>query len=783
MKRTVLIIILVILVAVVAFGIYQYRRLFFAPLPAEQTLTLQAVEQRVEISRDAYGTPHIVAQNSKDLFYGIGYAQAQDRLFQMDLNRRIGTGRLAELFGDKALSLDRFMHTIGLPELAQETPDFAAPELPDLVDAYVQGINDYLRQAVAEDKLPLEYRLLGVQPELWRPEDSWATGCYLAWALAYNYSSELIMAQVAEKVSPQRLTDLLPHYPPDKPVHIDRAMMAAAAETGRRLKHLFALVPALAGASGGSNAWAVAGNRSASGKPLLAADPHLQAGRIPGVFYAMHLSAPQVEEFGVAMPGQPFILIGRNAHLAWGVTNNGADVQDLFVFQRHPKRRNEYHYNQQWLPLEKTLKTIKVKDEESASGFRNDTLIVYRTLRGPVISDMAKDSVLVSLHWLGEESPLDFSVFWLFTKARNWQEFRRAAMAYNGSPQNLVYADREGHIAYRVMGSIPERNPRVEWNSFLPVDGGNPDFQWVGMRPAEEMPELVDPPEGLIASANQPTYRADDPRYFPQKNDPGFRVARIRQLLTKQEKHDLNSFARIQSDSYSLLAERLMSRWSEELEQIPALSNKDMIAVLRKGPQDDQAMHLYHLLRRRFAFNTLRDELGDSLAAAYLDDWYLSLSPWLDIIDQKKPWLDDVTTPEKEDYSDILSKSWREVTDYLSRTGTGLSWQKAHRVPYRHPFSKVSRILAYFLDHPAQPMAGDGETINRAGFDYTPQTGADFDVSFVAAFRQVVDLAHPEHALGVLQTGSSGQPGSAHYDDQIDLWLQGKYISWDLTDK
>jgi len=756
MLKKVLIAFGILVIVLIVVGGYFYHSYFKTPLPQEAGLKFRALNAEVEIDRDGFGTPHIKAKNNADLFFAIGYAQAQDRLFQMDLNRRVGRGRLSELFGRKALSVDRFIRTVGLSDMEEREAPHADAEIPELIQAYVQGVNHYIREAVAQDKLPVEYRLLKTEPELWQAADTRAAGNYLAWSLAYNYSSELIMASVADKVGIEKIGDLLPFYPDSQPVHIDREIMGTARNVARRMKPLFAWLPALGGGQGGSNAWVVARSRSASGSPLLAADPHLQAGRIPGVFYAIHISTPEVEAYGVTMPGQPFILIGRNDRLAWGITNNGADVQDLFAFKRNPHQTLEYEFEGQWRPLETTTHQIKVKESSQPGGFYTDTLIVYHTLRGPVISDPLKDETLLSLHWIGHEFLFDFSAFWLFCKARDWKDFRSAAMTYNGTPQNLVYADREGHIAYRVMGSIPQRNPDIEWNSFLPVDGGDPAFQWQGMRPAEELPEMIDPPQGFIVSANQPTYRADDPRYFPQKTDPGFRAKRIAQMIQTKEKHDLQSFAQMQSDSYSILAAELIDRWSKELALHSDLPGQQFLPLLRKGAGDDQALYLYHLLRRRFAFNTLRDELGDSLATVYLGDWYLSLRPWLDILSQRKAWLDDVSTPQQETYADILLRSWQEVTDFLQQRRPEVSWKLAHRLPFKHPFSKASALLAYFLDAPPRAMGGDGETVNRAGFAFKPGLDAPFDVAFVAAFRQVVDLAHPEHALGILQTGSSG---------------------------
>ncbi len=765
---------------------------FLKPLPPrEGELQIVGITDSIRIQRDQWGIPHIYATNDRDLFFASGFVQAQDRLFQMDLNRRAGLGRLSELFGETTLPVDRFIHTIGLPEMAQQAIQESSPGMKRLLQAFANGVNAYLNQAIVSGKLPFEYRVLGVQPEPWQPAHTAAVGMMMDWSLEYNYKSELIMLGIANKVGWQKAQQLVPYYPPAMPVHISIYQSSQAPDENYFQHNLWDAATALTevtGLNGGSNSWVIAPALSESGGALLASDPHLSGGKLPGTWYVLHLKSDSSEAMGVTFPGVPYPLIGRNRHIAWGITNNGADVQDLYRIAVNPHNSDLYRYDDKWEPFRKETRIIKVKDDKASRGIRFDSLRILYTKQGAVLNKLFPGSrAVLSLHWNGQHAVMNLAAFWKLCRADNWKTFRQALSFYTGTPLNFLYADDQGNIGYQLAGSIPLRKNSRQWNTNFPADGASSSFQWIGMMPFETLPYRYNPKEGFIVSANNPTYSPGDPRAFPQIYAPGYRAARIQQLIRQTPKHTLATMRVMQQDSYSLLAEKLIPRWASQLRNIPSLPYPKYLDLLENWNGDcstnSVAFTIYQDLRRRFAVNTFRDELGDSLSVEYLNRWYLSMDRWVHLLDdEQSSWFDDVSTPQRETQADILLKSWQEaITALRSRFGdnpTSWKWGKRHAIFYTHPFARASRIMAFFLKKGPYPMNGDGESINRAMFNFVANPTAAYDVVVTSSMRQLVDLSVPAKALGIIETGQSGHPGSRHFTDQIQLWWKGDYIPW-----
>jgi len=770
----------------VIIGISHYF-VFVRPLPQTSgTIINSALNEPVEIGRNTWGIPRITAKTRHDLFWAIGYTLAQDRLFQMELSSRAGLGQLSELFGEKALKSDRFIHTIGLPEQAAKMYAASSGEMREYLNDFSDGLNAYIDQIMENGKIPFEYRLLDIKPRRWKPGYSMAVATYLSWSLAYNYKSEIIYMQLAAKLGDKRARQLLPDYPSNMPVVIPQKEEAAVLQKnglwhiGQQFEPYFAF-------KGGSNCWVVGPHRSASGGAILANDTHMSGGMVPGTFYSIHLVLDSLNVYGAMLPGLPFVLLGRNSHIAWGLTNNGADVQDLFLLRASKTDSLAYHYGpiDQKFHIKKVV--LKIKDKDAADGFQTDTLRIKMAVQGPVISSGA--GTFLALKWIGHETDFNFGAFWDMANATTIQTFIRAANGYNGTPQNLLYADTAGNIGMQVIGSIPVRNPESPWNSFFPADGANHLHKWVGLRTGSELPHLFNPPEGYIATANNPTYRPGDPRAFPQKYAPGYRAARIREMILTNPTQSVEFFKKMQKDHESLLADELVPVWGKQLAAIKTLPYAKYLQFFKKADKDNsvnsQGFSLYQVFRRRYAFNTFRDELGDSLAEAYLDNWYISQDRWKKITaDSTSPWLDDIRTNAHETRADIMSRSWREAVESLGssmeKNTQTWRWGNFHKITFKHPFSDVLPWLEFVLDGGTYEMDGDGESLDRAAFHFKADASAPFDVKYIATYRQIVDMSHPEHALGVLDVGQSGHPGSSHYTDQIKLWYKGDYLNWEL---
>ena len=469
----------------------------------------------VRVVRDRDGVPHITAESEADALFALGFVHAQDRLWQMEFQRRIGQGRLSELFGPATLSTDRFLRTLGVYRAAQSAFEALAPDTRALLEAYAAGVNASIEASAGS--LPVEFVILGAEPEPWRPEDSLVWAKMMAWDLGGNWSEELLRASLEAQFGPEAAAELMPPSAADDPLILPDGGLGAAAAAPRDLAaqrdegapaaaapgeaRVYAELLAIGrelqalgfgGEHVGSNNWVVAGSRTASGKPLLANDPHLGA-RIPSIWYLAHISGGSIDAVGATLPGLPGIVIGHNAHIAWGVTNTNPDVQDLFI--ERINQRNEVLYRGQWEPMTIIPERIRVKGEDDVE------LFVRVTRHGPLISDLIDGTGQpLAFRWTAldpEDGTLE--AFLKVNRARNWDEFTAALRGYQAPMQNFVYADVEGNIGYYAPGALPVR---ARGDGTAPVEGWSGDYDWVGYAPFEALPHDYNPERGYIVTAN-----------------------------------------------------------------------------------------------------------------------------------------------------------------------------------------------------------------------------------------------------------------------------------------
>jgi penicillin amidase len=756
LAAAVVILLLTALVVAAAGGAYTVRRAF----PEHSgTLRVPGLQAPVEVVRDRWGIPHITAQNAPDLFFAQGYVHAQDRLWQMELHRRTASGRLSELFGEVTLDTDRLLRTVGLRRVAQEELAIQDPQTRAALEAYARGVNAFVDSH--RGRLPVEFLLLRTAPEPWTPVDSLAFAKLMAWILGGNWQAELLRAHLIARFGEDGARTLMPPYQPDMPLIVPsaakqsyRALDPAAVS---RLLGAAPVVPAV-----GSNNWVVAPSRTATGAPLLANDPHLGIA-MPSVWYEMHLTGGGYNVVGATFPGVPGVVIGHNEDIAWGVTNAGPDVQDLYLERLDPADPTRYLYRGAWEPVRVVREEIRVRGRP-----RPEVLLVRLTRHGPLLNSVVEGlGAFVALQWMAHRPGRIAGSVLRLNRARSWEEFRDALRWWSEPAQNFVYADRRGTIGYQLPGRIPIRS---RGQGLVPVPGWTGEYEWTGEIPFDRLPSVRNPARGYIVTANNRIVPPDYPYFLAAEWDPGFRARRIETLLAEAGPVTADRMAAIQQDVLSLPGLQTVQALSDV--QVFDEQARALLAEVRRWDgilrPDSRAAAVYQALRVSLLPLLFADLLGRDLYRRYLDHpdaWQVALLAML--AQPRSPWWG----PAGRDA--VVEEALRRAHDLLvARLGPDASrwtWGRLHRTVFVHPLGRV-RGLAWIFNATAPPVGGDAFTVNNAGFDLTT-----FDQVVVASYRQVLDLADWDRSVAVHTTGQSGLPFHPHYRDFVPLWATGRY--------
>jgi penicillin amidase len=761
-----------IIVIVVLGGLYINHYLKIG-IP-EHTGVIQAkgLNAEVSIQRDEAGIPHIFAESETDAYFALGYAMAQDRLFQMEFLRAAGNGSLSEILGESMLKSDRFLRKIMLrprdPEgLFQENP----PQVQAMLTYFVGGINSFIK---ADPDLPIEFRLLGHSPELWTMGDMLAIIKLQSWQLSYNYDIELIYRQLNQKLGIEKTAELFPYYAAEHIKIIDE--FGAATSGDAELISQAVQLKELLGTNGGSNNWVVSGARSASGKPILSSDPHLHGSRLPGPWYFAHLSAPGLDVAGGFFPGLPTVLIGHNRNIAWGLTNMGPDVQDLFIEEVNPDNPQQYLYKGEWKDFEIIPQTIRIKDDSQEDGFRYEDFELKKSVHGPVIKE---DEEVLALSWTGHYFNGELEAFYRLNHASDWGEFTAAVSHFSTAPQNYVYADIDGNIGYYGAGKVPLRK---KGSGIFPVPGHTGEYDWDGYIPFEDMPHIYNPEGGMIVTANAEPHGKDYAYPMPGVYAPEYRTKRIRDLINEKEKLTPGDMANIQFDQESYLApvflEHLIPIIPDEYSIIrESLTSWDH--VLDKAGYEGS---IYHETMETFLRLIWADDMGMDLAEQYLDTWYISLNRWVMMLeDNTHFWYDKIDTDEVENRDDLLKEAFdKALVSLEEKYGTSDTekwiWGTIHNIAFHHPFEAKGGLIKKFFNYGPFPFGGDGETVNRATHVFTKPYMAEM----TASMRLIIDMADASKSQMANASGQVGMPLQDHYTDLVDKWLAGEYIDMHL---
>ena len=737
----------------------------------EGSLALRGLRAPVTITRDDWGIPTIRAESEADALFALGFAHAQDRLFQMDLTRRLGAGSLSQVLGRATVQADRVMRTLDLYGVAKRNLRHLSPEARAALDHYVAGVNAYID--THEGPWPMEFYILAYRPEVWTAADSLVWGRLMALQLSMNYGQELLRAQLLPVLSAEEIHQLFPAYPADAPV---ATKDLAALEQRGVLRGLAEALPWMIGPKSASNAWALAPARSSTGGALLANDPHLGL-QAPGYWYLARLEYEGRVLAGATAPGIPFLVIGRNDTLAWSFTTTHGDTQDLFIETIDPADPGRYLTREGPQAFKTRQETIAISEAEPLR------FTVRETYHGPVLSDalpaaaaVVPENQVLALAWPGllDDDRSGEALFRL-NHASDVEEALVALRDLQSPQQSMILADAQGRIVLAVPGRVPIR---ARGDGLLPVPGANGEYDWVGWVPYEELPRLADPASGQLVTANNKAVPDDYPHliatewYFPS------RAQRIDEVLREKAVHSPQEMVALQSDALSVGAREILPLLLEMTGEKPeadaalALLRQWDYVMRRDAPQPLIYSAWILALERRL----LADQVGELLPELMSG----SEQRLRAILAPDSLFCDDTTTTETEDCPTAVRQALDETLAALVRLygdePADWRWGEAHVARFDHPVLGYIPVLGDVVAYEV-PTDGGQDTVNRGGSSFIPPMPAAFHHRHGAGFRAVFDMANPDASLFVTATGQSGNPFSPHYGDMAPLWQQGQSLT------
>ncbi|HUI40642.1 MAG TPA: penicillin acylase family protein [Terriglobia bacterium] len=756
---------------------------------------LPGLEAPVQVDFDHLGIPHIYARSAPDAYRALGYLHARDRLFQMEVYRRRGSGTLAEMLGPSQLDDDIFIRQLGLRRSAEAI--WRSPRLNAAVRAEFQAYCDGVNARLAElgDAIPSAFRQLGLKPAPWTPVDALVFARYMAWDQS-GTDTDVWMGMLVEKLGLDTVNEL---FPLDRPYEVPTVPASALAQppaggelpeaagaargrgetpprfpsgfdqAARELHAHFAGQRFASPFAFGSNNWAIDGHKSATGKPILANDPHLGLS-LPSIWYTAHLVAPGLDVIGVTFPGFPYAVIGHNERVAWGLTNLQSDQVDYFIEKTEVGHPGQYLYQGEWRPLERREEDIAVR------GAKPYHLLVESTVHGPLVT---VHGARLALDWTGLEPSFEVLSFRRMNRARNLADFHAALRDLAVPALNVIYADTDGNIAIAPHGRLPLRKRGLgRW----PVDGASGDFDWLGFIPDDRLPFALNPPEHFLASANGRPTPVGYPYYLGWMWDPSYRTRRIHELLRTHQHISVADMERFQMDAHDAAAEAF----------VPVL----VAAYDRRPFGGERVREAIHELRR-WNFEARPDSVAETVWAAWFETFRQAVwqnhfdaagvEPWtggwgfagsnerqpeLEVLEfltrevPDSPWFDDERTPVRESRDDVLRSSFAAAVEALTRQ-RGADMRQWF-------WGKTNVLRLHSLTGVAALDRGD---IAVPGDEFTLGPGANGgEVTGGASWRMVVDLGDLENSAGMYPGGQSEDPASPHYDDQMKPWAEGHYL-------
>ncbi|RZM76721.1 hypothetical protein C3B51_17490 [Pseudoalteromonas rubra] len=782
----------VVIIVPVLFAVwYLIDALLLNSIPdTQRTYSLQWQEATVKLQRDEMGVALVHGQNMNSVHFAMGYAHAQDRLWQLELQRRISQGRLAELFGKSAVEQDVFFRTLGLYRAAQSAFDGLSDAAKASLTAYAAGVNQFLREG---HTLPIEFNTFDLTPEPWSEIDSLAWVKVFALNLSGNYNAELQRLLVTKYLPEQFHETFFPDLKRNTAylASSKRAELMSSDDIASLLQANVSLAYAwqIGGPAVGSNAWAVSAEHTESGQPLLASDPHLGL-QLPSLWYAAVQQTSELSLSGMSLVGLPVIIFGRNQHIAWGGTNMQADVQDLHIETLKADDQSFYRSQGIWKPLKIRMEQINIRADFPAflkQSIKPINLMVRETENGPIVSEqLGVSEVAISLRWSAlDKEDLTYQSFFELNHASNWQSFQLALRNYKAPAMNLLYADFEGNIALQGVGALPVR--RVGNGAFPSADIAYDDI-WQGYVPFEQMPSILNPESGYVANANN--HISGTGPHISEDVVDSARMERIDSILHKNiaqsKKLGFADMAAMQLDVVDLSTKKLAGVMAKV--QPSTKKQAQAIALIQRWDGDTSehsaATTVYHLWLKNIKSQLFSEQLSKVWSSENESDMLMSLAARVsadkvaEIITHDNPWCsvnDDTTKAScRAKVSEALAHAIDEASLLMGSDIAQWQWGAFQRVVYKHqPFSQVNGLKQWFeRDYRA---GGTGNTLNVSGSRYEEKQG--YSKEFGAGFRQIIgfNAGQLEHRLAHAG-GQSGQVMSPHYDDMLQSFERGEYI-------
>ncbi len=786
------------------------------------SVTVRGITSQVKIYSDDYGVPHIIASNNEDMYFALGYMHAQDRLWQMDLTRRVAEGRLSEIFGSSTLEFDKLYRTIGINRFAYRWFEKLSPESKKYLLDYSDGVNAFIEENY--ENLPVEFDILNYRPEYWKPEHSLMVTRMIGWELNLAWYTDYILGEIVNKTGLEKTAEIFPDTTFsifEKPVEIidslgvDTTEMTALKNSeeisilGRDFFRAYGDYRRFFNincAHAGSNSWVVAGSKSETGKPLMANDPHL-AFMAPSKWYEVHLKSSLADVIGMSLPGVPGIAIGHNRQISWSLTNLMNDDTDFFILERDQANANSYIYLGVNYMLDSIKEVITVKDSNEVE------IVVRNTVLGPVISelptrgfisnkiiDLHKDKIL-TFKWTGFEYSDEISAFYKINTARNWNEFKNGLKEFCTPAQNFMYADTAGNIGYKAAGKVPIRKTGYKNDCIYPAIS---DMVWTGFIDFNELPEMYNPKDSFMVTANTNPFEwlKTEPGsrfYISYIWEPESRRDRIHEILSGGSKFNVNEFKLIQASYTSVYAREISDYLLNAFSDPGSIDNLTSRAlnILRNSKGEmaagDAAGSIYSAFLVVLLRNIYIDELGKDVFHDFLLIPNLPLRSTLLMLknysSENPLWFDNINTAEIETRDQIIRTSFMNALIFLkSKFGNADAdswhWGSIHKVTFSHPLGIIPELAGSFNIGPFE-VGGDQTAINNSEYSFNNAFNeGDFRNILGSSMRMIVDLSNMNNTYTVNSTGQNGQPLHPNYSDQTRLWLLGdsKIVVMNETD-
>lgn len=779
--------------------------------PTSGNISAAGIKSPVKVYFDEFGVPQILAENEDDAYFTLGYVHARDRLWQMDLARRLAEGRLAEIFGRGAISFDKLFRTIGISRFSYNWYNLLSPKSKQILDSYVKGVNKFIETNY--DNLPVEFDALNYKPEPWKAEHSLMITRLMAWDLNIAWYTDYILGEVVNQVGIEKTAEMFPDtnfvlY--KKPViEEDSTESEKENASAGNLIHIAALGKGffnaneeyrkflnINGSHIGSNAWVVSGERSDFGKPMLGNDPHLGL-QTPSKWYEAYIKAGSIDVRGMTIAGVPAVVIGNNKFISWGLTNLMNDDNDFIILKADSTDNRKYIYKNQSHNLDSIKEKIYVKDTMEVD------FVIRTTQIGPVISDLSfrgfadfkdkgnnpyKDKLL-TFRWTGFEISDEVNSFYKINTAKNWDEFREGLKDFNAPAMNFVYSDIYGNIGYQAAGKIPVRKTDDFKNYLYPLSH---DVEWTGFIDFDKMPSVYNPKEGYIVTANTNPFEwmktpEKDRYYISYLWESSSRFDKINEFLSSRAVFDIEDFKLLQNSFESPYAKNIapyivnaykdqpvndnnvkwcterFSYWDGEMnaqESIGSIYNTFLVIMLKNTYEDEMGIEVMHdfFVIQNMPYRSLQLLLKDSASA----------------------WFDNTNTPSVETRDEIIRKSLNEAIEYLksrfeNQDINTWNWGALHSVKFRHPFGIIEAMDKAFNIGPFE-IGGDQTTPFNTEYQFNDAIeNGSFSTIVGPSMRYIVNMADVEHNYTINTTGQSGQPVHTNYKDQARMWLFGEY--------